>query len=152
MRLKDLAHYERIRAIAAHRGCGTYKIGGGYNVMDNSKLTTSVGDYREVEILPDSVIYCDPPYLAAREYKHNKEAFDHEALYLFCERQTQPIFISEYDMPEDRFFCIAEFDRVSTFSATNNSKRVVEKIYMPMKWKSWWESHKPTQQLSIFDL
>lgn len=27
----------------------------------SGKLTTSVGDYRDVEILPDSVTYVDPP-------------------------------------------------------------------------------------------
>ena len=103
----------------------------GENVMNNSKLTTSVGDYREVEILPDSVIYVDPPYRATREYKHNKEDFDHEALYLFCERQTQPIFISEFWMPEDRFVCIAEKPRKVTFSATNNSLERIEKVFVP---------------------
>ena len=69
---------------------------GGHNIMNNSKLTTSVGDYREVEILPDSVIYCDPPYRATREYMHNKEAFDHQSFYDWCEKQTALVLISEY--------------------------------------------------------
>lgn len=112
MRLGDIEHYERIRAIATHRGCGTYSLnGGGANVMNNSKLTTSVGDYRDVEILPDSVIFVDPPYRATREYKHNKEAFDHESLYDWCEKQTALVLISEFYMPEDRFICIAEKPR-----------------------------------------
>lgn len=122
--------------------------------MIDNELTISVGDYRDVEIPTDSIIYCDPPYKNTREYRHNKDVFDMEAFYKFCERQTQPIFISEYWMPEDRFFCIAEFDRVSTFSATNNSMRVVEKVFLPNKWKEWWERHKKPElpkQLNIFD-
>lgn len=99
--------------------------------MINSKLTTSVGDYREVEILPDSVIYCDPPYRAAREYKHNKEEFDSEALYDWCEKQTALVLISEYWMPPERFVCIAERPRKSTFSATNNSLERIEKVFVP---------------------
>ena len=105
--------------------------GGGYNVMNNSKLTTSVGDYREVEILSDSVIYVDPPYRATREYKHNKEEFDSEALYDWCEKQTALVLISEYWMPPERFVCIAERSRKSTFSATNNSLERIEKVFVP---------------------
>lgn len=104
---------------------------GGYNVMNNSKLTTSVGDYREVEILPDSVIYCDVPYFQSREYKHNKEAFDHQSFYDWCEKQTALVLISEYWMPPERFVCIAERPRKSTFSATNNSLERIEKVFVP---------------------
>lgn len=142
--LTRLENFERTQRMPSLRTGGNYMI--------DSDLTISVGDYRDVEIPTDSIIYCDPPYKNTREYRHNKDVFDMEAFYKFCERQTQPIFISEYDMPEERFFCIAEFNRVSTFSATNNSKRVVEKLYMPMKWKSWWESHKPPLQLRLFDV
>lgn len=122
--------------------------------MIESKLTISVGDYRDVEIPPDSVIYCDPPYKNTREYRHNKDAFDHEAFYLWAEAQTQPVFVCEYWCPPERFFCIAEFDRVSTFSATNNSMRVKERVFMPSKWKEWWERHKKPElpkQLNLFD-
>ena len=88
-----------------------------------------VCDYREVEILPNSVIYCDIPYKDTREYKN--DTFDHQAFYDWCERQTQPLYISEYWMPEDRFECIAEFERTSTFSATNNALKKIERIYRP---------------------
>lgn len=122
--------------------------------MIDNKLTISVGDYRDVEIPPDSIIICDIPYFQTREYRHNKDAFDHEAFYTWAEAQTQPVFICEYWCPEDRFFCIAEFDRVSTFSATNNSMRVKERVFMPNKWREWWEAHKkpePPKQLNLFD-
>lgn len=127
--------------------------GGGNSMIDN-ELTISVGDYRDVEIPTDSIIIADIPYFQTREYRHNKKAFDHDAFYLWAEAQEQPVFICEYWMPEDRFFCIAEFDRVSTFSATNNSMRVVEKVFLPNKWKEWWERHKKPElpkQLNIFD-
>lgn len=122
--------------------------------MIDSKLTISVGDYRDVKIPHDSVIVCDIPYKNTREYRHNKEAFDHAAFYDWCEAQEQPVFICEYWCPEDRFFCIAEFDRVSTFSATNNSMRVKEKVFLANKWRDWWNQHKkpePPQPLNIFD-
>lgn len=71
---------------------------------------------------------CDIPYFQTREYRHNKDAFDHETFYTWAEAQTQPVFVCEYWCPPERFFCIAEFDRVSTFSATNNSMRVKERV------------------------
>ena len=92
-------------------------------------LETTQLDYREVEIKPDSVIYADPPYRGTGKY--GKAGFDHEAFYDWCEQQTAPLFISEYQMPEDRFTCIAEWSRVSSLCATNNSLRVTERIYRP---------------------
>ena len=93
------------------------------------RLETTQLDYREVEIKPDSVIYADPPYRGTEKY--GKATFDHEAFYDWCEQQTAPLFISEYQMPEDRFTCIAEWSRVSSLSSTNNSLRVAERIYRP---------------------
>lgn len=93
-----------------------------------SKLHTTIGDYRELEILPNSVIYCDPPYKGTGGYGM---FFDHEAFYDWCEKQTSLVLISEYWMSEDRFICIAEFERKSTFSATNNSLNRIERVFVP---------------------
>lgn len=94
--------------------------------LESLEITQS--DYRDVEILPGSVIYADPPYIGTTGY--GKATFDHAAFYDWCERQDAPLFISEYWMPEDRFTCIAEWGRTSTLGATNNS-RVTERIYRP---------------------
>ena len=110
----------KLAASAANNGNG----GGGRM----AELTISVGDYRNVEILPDSVIYADIPYKSTCGYGMD---FDHEAFYDWCEKQTALVLISEYWMPEDRFVCIAEFPRTSTFSATNNSKKEIEKVFVP---------------------
>lgn len=112
-----------------------------------SNLHTSIGDYREVEILPDSVIYCDIPYKGLKGYGMN---FDHEAFYDWCEKQTALVLISEYWMPKDRFVCIAEFPRTSTFSATNNAKKEIEKVFVP---KHQYAAYKRMMnvQLSLFD-
>ena len=42
--------------------------------------------------------------------------------------QTVPVFVSEYTAPDD-FECILEIEHRSTLSSTNNSKRVVEKLF-----------------------
>lgn len=89
-------------------------------------------DYQAVPIPENSVIYCDIPYKDTGTYhRHKKTEFDYERFYDWAYSQTQPIFISEYWMPEDRFRCIAEIKRTDTFSPIKNSKSVTEKIYVP---------------------
>lgn len=120
--LKLLESYQRLARVSAiNRGGG--------NMLSNIELSTSIEDYRRIKILPDSVIYCDPPYRNTREYR--EQTFDHEAFYDWCEKQTSLVLISEYWMPEDRFVCIAEFERKSTFSPTNNSLSRIEKVFVP---------------------
>ena len=89
-------------------------------------------DYQAVPIPDNSVIFCDIPYKGTRTYqKHKKTEFDYERFYDWAYSQTQPTFISEYWMPEDRFSCIAEIKRTDTFSASNNSKKVTERVFIP---------------------
>ena len=94
--------------------------GGGQNLP----ITKSVLDYAELEIPKDSVIYCDIPYEGTEDYNLDtggKNSFDYERFYQWCERQTEPVFISSYDMPADRFDCIEEYTHRSTLSASANN-------------------------------
>lgn len=103
-------------------------------------------DYQSVPIPDNSVIYCDIPYKGTGTYQsHQKTEFDYERFYDWAYSQTQPIFISEYFMPEDRFVCIAEIKRKETFSASNNSKKVTERIFVPKH-----QQTKMTKQLNLF--
>ena len=98
-------------------------------------LTWSIGDYQDVQIEDNSVIYCDIPYLSdgkmTNEYVGGGDKFDHERFYEWCLRQKQPLYISSYEMPESDFKVVAEFARIDTMSATNNGKLVSEKVFMP---------------------
>ena len=91
------------------------------------RLRITVGSYDQVEILPDSVIYCDIPYEGTDEYLTD---FDFERFYSWCEKQTEPLFISSYKMPSDRFVCVAMFKHRCTLSATENVE-VTEKVFIP---------------------
>lgn len=110
-----------------------------------SNITSSVFDYQQVTIPDDSVIYCDIPYEDTNVY-NKAEGFDYERFYDWCEHQTQPVFISSYQMPEDRFDCIEEFSHRSTLSATANNL-VTERIYVPKHQK---ERGNRAIQLSLF--
>lgn len=108
-------------------------------------ITSSVLDYEEVAIPEDSVIYCDIPYEGTEVYNKAGD-FDYERFYQWCERQTQPVFISSYQMPEDRFDCIEEFTHRSTLSASANNL-VTERIYVP---KHQAERGNRTVQFTLF--
>ena len=98
---------------------------------DGSNLTWSATDYQDVIIKENSVIYCDIPYKGTNKYAGKGRDFNHDRFYEWALRQTQPIFISSYDMPKEDFKVIAEFKRTDTLSATNNSLKVTERIFIP---------------------
>jgi len=85
--------------------------------------------YDEIEIKPNSVIYCDIPYKSTNKYEISKD-FDYEKFYSWCERQTELCFISEYSMPKDRFTCIAEIEHRSIICA-NENQSVIERVFLP---------------------
>lgn len=93
---------------------------------DNIKFYSD--DYQNIPLTDkDAIIYCDIPYLNTDKYKH---PFDYERFYLWAERQEIPIYISEYQMPKDRFVCVAEKEKRCKISATT-SKIIIERIFRP---------------------
>lgn len=110
-------------------------------------ITSSVLDYEKVTIPEDSVIYCDIPYEGTDGFLEKaKGGFDYERFYQWCERQAQPVFISSYQMPADRFDCIEEFTHHCSFSQSANNL-VTERIFVP---KHQTERGNKTLQLSLF--
>lgn len=91
------------------------------------KIEKYRGSYKDVPIKENSVIYCDIPYYNTTTYVSG--AFDHEEFYKWAETQSQPVFISEYYMPEDRFTCIAEIEKCVLLG--NIGSRATEKIFIP---------------------
>ena len=87
-------------------------------------------DYQGIKIKEDSVIYCDIPYKGTKGY--GKIPFDYERFYEWACEQSQPIFISEYWMPEDWFECIWQKEKTSSYGAGNN-RRTIEKLFVPKK-------------------
>ena len=106
------------------------------------RLNIYCGDYQDIKIEEDSVIYCDIPYINTAKYNSGGE-FNHERFYSWAEKQKN-IFISEYWMPEDRFKCIDMVSKLSFLSATNNSLKRVEKLFIPIN-----NEYIPTQ-LTLF--
>lgn len=86
--------------------------------------------YNNVPILTpieETIIYCDPPYKSTRKYK---EDINHDVFYSWVKNNPYTVFVSGYEAPLDS---VLEIDTRSTLSATNNSKRVVEKLFINRK-------------------
>lgn len=102
------------------------------------------------------MIYCDIPYYATKEYQNLSNKFDYDAFYDWCEMQTNLVIVSSYWMPDERFICIAEFERLSTFSASNNSMKRIEKLFVPKHQFGLYKtmmrlSKRNNQQLNLFN-
>ena len=95
------------------------------------RLEVRQGNYFDIEIDPDSVIYLDPPYANTNGYgtKH-KSDFDSERLYDWIEAQSVPVYISEYDMPRDRFECIYE-TKVNSLINADRPTVATERLFVP---------------------
>ena len=99
-------------------------------------LRVTSQSYDEIDIPDDAVVYCDPPYHASdkRLYEGTARGFDHGAFYDWCVRvsKTNPIFISEYSIEDDRFKVVAEIEKMTSMSA-KKSFNVTERLYTVKK-------------------
>ena len=56
--------------------------------------------YNKLNIIPNSIIYCDIPYFGTTKYKDD---FDHAEFWEWCRikvQQGHKVFISEYNAPK----------------------------------------------------
>ena len=93
------------------------------------RLETSVSTYKNIKIKPNSIVFCDIPYINTNVYGNKKTVFNHAEFYEWCSKQKELVFISSYEMPED-FVCVNKYVHRSTLSATANNK-VIEKLFIP---------------------
>ena len=84
--------------------------------LEQLELTNK--DYQQVEIKENSIIYCDIPYKGTTEYGNK---FSHNQFFDWADSQQNPVFISEYNVADDRFKLIKTFRHRSTFSDTKNA-------------------------------
>ena len=116
-RLQNLERLERMQGLE--------------KVRNLERLEVIQGNYWEVEIEPDSVIYLDPPYSNTNGYgeKHISD-FDSGLMYEWIECQRAPVYISEYEMPRDRFDCIWEM-RVKSLISADGPTEATERLFVP---------------------
>lgn len=105
-------------------------------VQSLERLQVTSLSYDEIDIPDGAVVYCDPPYHACDKtlYEGTAKEFDHNAFYDWCVRvsKTNPIFISEYSIEDDRFEVVAEKQKM-TYMSQKTSFNVTERLYTVKK-------------------
>ena len=92
------------------------------------------GDYRNLEIPKDSIVYCDIPYKGTKQYSTSK-GFNYIQFWDWVRSTTlngNKVFVSEYNAPED-FVCVWEKQAKSSLSANGvagKSKTSVERLFV----------------------
>lgn len=99
--------------------------------VDNFKYLWSTRffnmSYDEYEYKPNSVIYCDPPYMDTIGYE---SSFDHTKFWEWCRKMSKAghhVYVSEYTAPSD-FRCVWRKSVKETVGKNVNQK--VEKLFM----------------------
>lgn len=95
--------------------------------FDVEVLKTYSKSYEQIPIRENSVIYCDIPYRNTAKYKD--DGLDYERFYDWCFEQDCPVFVSEYNIPDDRFKLVAEFETRSVLSKDSNNTKAIERLY-----------------------
>lgn len=85
-------------------------------------------DYKSIEIFPNSIIYCDPPYQGTAEYDGNK-SFKHKEFLDWADSQRCPVFISEYNISDKRFKLVKKIKKRSLLSADKSVGDKWELVY-----------------------
>ena len=94
------------------------------NLQLNSK------SYEEIEIKNNSVIYCDIPYEGTAGYGNS---FDRKKFLDWAHNINHPVYISEYQVKDNRFELVYKIDKRSMLCATDKSTVKVEKLYWNRK-------------------
>ena len=99
-------------------------------------------DYKKVELPKPSecVIYCDPPYINSEGYhkqalKSGKTSFNHGEFYDYVEslaRRGYKVFISEYEMPKDRFKSVFFVEKRQQLHHLGSGAIKQEHLFMPI--------------------
>lgn len=98
--------------------------------IDNLKgIEWNVGDYTELKIPDNSLIYCDIPYKNTKQYSISMN-FDYKRFYDWCREMKSKghvVYISEYWMPDD-FTCVWQKEVKTTMNQTK-TLNAIEKLY-----------------------
>ena len=88
--------------------------------------------YSMLELPPNSIIYCDPPYEGTTKYAND---FDHKLFWCWVRnisKRGHNVFVSEYNAPDD-FKCVWEKEVKSSLSANGKiggSKISTERLFV----------------------
>lgn len=145
----ELENMERMNAVRNIRSVKeseyTEYIGGQSVNLQN--LQRYALDYQEVPLEGDCICYCDMPYKGTNCRGYAK--FDHDRFYEWVLKQTVPVYISEYWMPDD-FVMVKSFPKRQLTTQFGAGAIATEGIWVPrnqvkeLKYENF-------KQMDIFD-
>jgi len=94
-------------------------------------------NYLNVEILPNSVIYCDIPYKIKGTKDYLEKEFNHKEFWKWAENQEQAVYVSEYnytgDCPE-KWKVVYEKEKISLRTLNKGKRNTnIEKVFWNKK-------------------
>ena len=116
--------------------------------IQTSKITFENLDYKSLiaqQRNQKAVLYCDIPYENTTEYAIGK--FNHKEFFDFVSKEAKhfkAVFVSSYQISDDRFKLVKEFSKKSTLSGGTSSAGSTEKLYTLKNFKL-------SRQMDIFD-
>jgi hypothetical protein len=92
------------------------------------RLTITNCSYEQVEIKPNSVVYCDIPYAGTADYGGS---FCHKTFFDWAASRDFPVYISEYNVPDKRFQLVYSIDKMQLLAQGGAElvKSKAEKLY-----------------------
>lgn len=110
------------------------------------------GDYKELEIPPKSIIYCDIPYANTKQYSTSKN-FNYVEFWDWCRAKTDDghrVYISEYNAPDD-FECVWS-KKVTNSMNSFNTYNPIEKLFTIKHESSTTTTNEESMAQSMIDL
>jgi site-specific DNA-adenine methylase len=90
------------------------------------QLSFYAKSYDEVDILPSSVVYCDIPYEGTADYGK----FDRKKFLDWAASRDFPVYISEYNISDNRFKQVYSIDKRSLLAGNlKGDRNKSEKLY-----------------------
>lgn len=100
-----------------------------FNILKTKNIQFIHGNYDEIYIPDNSLIYCDPPYNNTTAYKNK---FDSEKFYKWCidmDNLGHTVFVSEYNIKLEKFNKIWQKQISSSLTKNTGDKIGIECLY-----------------------
>ena len=133
-RLQSLQSLERLQSLQSLKRLQSLQ-----SLKTNIDIKVFGFDFESLNIPQNALIYCDPPYAGTTGY--NGGDFDSDRFWEWAREVSKQnlLAVSEYKAPDD-FVPILEIAKTCQYSATNNAKKALEKLFIHESQKLKWNN------------
>lgn len=87
--------------------------------------------YKGLDMPPQSIVYCDPPYQGTAKYKGG-DVINHDEFWQWCRdkcKEGHRVYVSEYKAPDD-FVCVWSGKLKVSISKSGKQKDAIERLFV----------------------